>query len=111
MQYETGQGKTALCLGIALKKVRQGFQVVILNSSSDLTFRDHKKASLISSSLDIQITRLSAGLSPLPEKPLIIFADENEFLDLLTKGKQKFTKNRCLIIDEFDSVFFEGENR
>ncbi len=84
---------------------------MILNSSSDLTFRDHKKASLISSSLDIQITRMTGALSPLPQKPLIIFADEKEFLDLLSKGQIKFTKNRCLIIDEFDSVFFEGDSR
>jgi hypothetical protein len=51
---------------------------------------------------------LTAAQSPIPEKPLILFADEIEFLDLLSKGKQKFTKKRCLIIDEFDSVFFEG---
>jgi hypothetical protein len=54
---------------------------------------------------------LAAAQSPLPEKPLIIFADEIEFLDLLSKEKQNFIKNRCLIIDEFDSVFFEGDNR
>ena len=85
--------------------------MVILNSSSDLTFRDHKKASLFCSSLDIQITRMSAAQSQLPDKPLIVFADENEFLVLLSKGQLSFAKNRCLIIDEFDSVFFEGGSR
>ena len=54
---------------------------------------------------------MTAAQSQLPEKPLIIFADENEFFGILAKGQLNFTKNRCVIIDEFDSVFFEGGSR
>jgi len=43
-RYQTGQGKTALCIGIAVAKARQGSCVVVLNESLDLTFRDYKKA-------------------------------------------------------------------
>ena len=54
---------------------------------------------------------MTAAQSQLPDKPLIVFADENEFFGLLSKGQLSFAKNRCLIIDEFDSVFFEGGSR
>jgi hypothetical protein len=58
IQYDTGQGKTALCLAIATSRARDGACVFIANSSADLTFRDHKKGSLISGKLKVPIKRL-----------------------------------------------------
>ena len=44
LSLDTGQGKTALCLAVGCLAAEQGFSVYIVNGSSDLTFRDYKKA-------------------------------------------------------------------
>jgi preprotein translocase subunit SecA len=48
LQYETGQGKTALCLGIAMQRALMGHAVLVVNNSPELAFRDHKKAAQVS---------------------------------------------------------------
>jgi superfamily II DNA or RNA helicase len=44
LQYQTGQGKTALCLAIACYLNQLGRRVFIINDSQELTFRDYKKS-------------------------------------------------------------------
>ena len=40
IQYPTGQGKTSVCFAVGIYLARQGKQVIVLNESDELTFRD-----------------------------------------------------------------------
>jgi hypothetical protein len=44
VRLDTGTGKTALCYAIGSAYAYQGFKVIILNGSEELTFRDYEKA-------------------------------------------------------------------
>lgn len=107
MQYETGQGKTALCLGIAVTRALRGETVFILNHSPELTFRDHKKAHRVEEIINVPILRLSQNFDLPMSKGAILYATIDELTAYLDLIGNKADQNAVLVIDEYDSIFFE----
>lgn len=58
IQYETGQGKTALCFAIASKLSYLNKLVFVINRSEDLTFRDFKVATTASEKAGVKVLLL-----------------------------------------------------
>ena len=82
----------------------------ILNHSPELTFRDHKKANIVEETLHIPILRLSSHFKLEKKIGSIVYSTLDELSSYLGLLKVKMIKKGTLIIDEYDSIFFEGQS-
>ena len=103
LNFGIGNGKSLLCstLAIILKKI-QPKNVIILNKSDYLTYRDYQKFKDCIESCDLRCARNQIG------KDSIAYLDEKHF-KLLCNGKLKGAniENSILILDEYDHFLFE----
>ena len=103
LNFGIGNGKSLLCstLAIILKKI-QNKNVIILNKSDYLTYRDYQKFKNCIDSCDLRCSRNSI------EKNSIAYLDEKHF-KLLCNGKLKggSVEDSILILDEYDHFLFE----
>ena len=80
IQYQTGQGKTALCLAIGSYFAKASRIVFLVNYSQELTFRDYKKAQAISHEIGINCRHTEDPFSETFATDTIIFTTFNNFI-------------------------------
>jgi preprotein translocase subunit SecA len=98
LNFGIGNGKSLLCTSIAiiLRKIQPN-NVIILNSSEYLTYRDYHK---FKDCIDNCGLRCSLNA---PEARSITYMDEKNFKLLLKGKKQNFEASKAIIImDEYD---------
>ena len=103
LNFGIGNGKSLLCttLAIILKKISTN-NVIILNTSEYLTYRDYHK---FKDCIDSCELRCSLNL---PEARSITYMDEKNFKLLWKRKKEPFDPSKTiLILDEYDQLLFE----
>jgi archaellum biogenesis ATPase FlaH len=107
---DTGSGKTALCFTIACSFASKNHQVLIINSSDELTFRDFKLAEKSSRVTQILVNFIDGSNDIVVLREGITYLSYKTFANLIQKLDKDAIKNVVAILDEFDSAIFSSEN-
>jgi hypothetical protein len=90
--------------------VRKGRTVFVINQSADLTFRDFKKACSHSDDLRVKIHMLTEETLLTEVDAAIYYATFKNYLQKHTMIPKDRRADSIIIIDEFDSIYFEKSN-